>query len=153
MTGKVPRRRLGISGGRVDMSHGAGGRAMADLIAGIFRDAFANDFLDQGNDQASLPVAYRLYLPQAWAEDADRRAKAGVPDDLRFATKPQIALEQIRAAQADGCSCWVDPPQKCWLKIPQFSATARARGRAPGPGRRRRCPTRPRGRAAATGPR
>ncbi|MFL5253989.1 MAG: hydrogenase expression/formation protein HypE [Rhodopila sp.] len=38
------------------MSHGAGGRAMADLIAGIFRDAFANDFLDQGNDQASLPV-------------------------------------------------------------------------------------------------
>ncbi|MFL5281176.1 MAG: hydrogenase expression/formation protein HypE [Rhodopila sp.] len=38
------------------MSHGAGGRAMTDLIAGIFRDAFANDFLDQGNDQASLPV-------------------------------------------------------------------------------------------------
>ena len=42
-----------------------------------------------------------LYLPKAWAEDADRRAKAGVPDDLRFATKPRIALEQIRAAQAD----------------------------------------------------
>ena len=58
--------------------------------------------LSVANDQASLPVAYRLYLPQAWAEDADRCAKAGVPDDLRFATKPQIALEQIRAAQADG---------------------------------------------------
>nr|WP_294518000.1 hydrogenase expression/formation protein HypE [uncultured Rhodopila sp.] len=38
------------------MSHGSGGRAMADLIAGIFRDAFANEFLDQGNDQASLPI-------------------------------------------------------------------------------------------------
>jgi SRSO17 transposase len=47
-------------------------------------------------------VAWRLYLPQAWAEDAARRAKAGVPEDLLFATKPQIALEQIRAAQADG---------------------------------------------------
>jgi SRSO17 transposase len=58
--------------------------------------------LSVANDHASLPVAYRLYLPQSWAEDADRRAKAGVPDDLRFATKPQIALAQIRAAQADG---------------------------------------------------
>jgi SRSO17 transposase len=58
--------------------------------------------LSVANDHASLPVAYRLYLPQTWAEDADRRAKAGVPDDLRFATKPQIALEQIRTAQADG---------------------------------------------------
>lgn len=46
-------------------------------------------------------MAYRLYLPQAWAEDTVRRAKAGVPEDLRFATKPQIALEQIRRAQAD----------------------------------------------------
>jgi hydrogenase expression/formation protein HypE len=56
VTGKLPRRRLDIRNGRVDMSHGAGGRAMADLIAGIFRDAFANDFLNQGNDQASLPL-------------------------------------------------------------------------------------------------
>src|SRR6476619_4804933 len=58
--------------------------------------------LSVANDQASLTVAWRLYLPQAWAEDADRRAKAGVPDDLHFATKPQIALEQIRATHADG---------------------------------------------------
>jgi SRSO17 transposase len=58
--------------------------------------------LSVANDHASLPVAYRLYLPQAWAEDADRRTKTGVPDDLCFATKPQIALEQIRTAQADG---------------------------------------------------
>jgi hydrogenase expression/formation protein HypE len=56
VTAKLPRRRLDIRTGRVDMSHGAGGRAMADLIAGIFRDAFANDFLEQGNDQASLPI-------------------------------------------------------------------------------------------------
>ncbi len=58
--------------------------------------------LSVANEQASLPVAWRLYLPQVWAGDAARRAKAGVPEDLLFATKPQIALEQIRAAQADG---------------------------------------------------
>ena len=56
MTGKSFRRKLDIRNGRVDMSHGSGGRAMADLIAGIFRDAFANEFLEQGNDQASLPM-------------------------------------------------------------------------------------------------
>jgi hydrogenase expression/formation protein HypE len=56
VTARPSRRRLDIRDGRVDMSHGAGGRAMADLIAGIFREAFGNDFLDQGNDQASLPI-------------------------------------------------------------------------------------------------
>jgi hydrogenase expression/formation protein HypE len=53
---KTYRRKLDMKHGRVDLTHGSGGRAMADLIAGIFRDAFANDFLDQGNDQANLPV-------------------------------------------------------------------------------------------------
>ncbi|MGH8518853.1 MAG: IS701 family transposase [Panacagrimonas sp.] len=54
--------------------------------------------LSIANDHASLPVAYRLYLPQSWIEDRARRAKAGVPDDIAFATKPQIALAQIRWA-------------------------------------------------------
>jgi len=47
----------------------------------------------------SLPIAYRLYLPQQeWAQDSERRKKAGVPEDIRFQTKPQIALDQIRQA-------------------------------------------------------
>jgi hydrogenase expression/formation protein HypE len=53
---KTYRRKLDLKHGRVDMSHGAGGRAMADLITGIFRAAFANEWLDQGNDQASFPT-------------------------------------------------------------------------------------------------
>ena len=54
---------------------------------------------------SSLPIAYRLYLPKEWAEDAERREKAEVPEEVQFQTKPQIALDQIRAAKAAG----VDP--------------------------------------------
>jgi len=54
--------------------------------------------LSIANDHASLPVAYRLYLPQSWANDEVRRKKAGVPEDIEFQTKPQIALEQIKWA-------------------------------------------------------
>jgi hypothetical protein len=58
--------------------------------------------LSVANDHASLPIAYRLYLPEAWADDPARRRKAGVPDDIAFRTKPQIALAQIRAALLAG---------------------------------------------------
>lgn len=58
--------------------------------------------LSVANDLASLPIAFELYLPEGWAGDPARRAKAGVPQDLTFRTKPQIALEQIRRALADG---------------------------------------------------
>jgi len=46
----------------------------------------------------SLPVAYRLYLPEGWAKDGPRRKKTGVPETIQFQTKPRIALDQIRQA-------------------------------------------------------
>ena len=54
--------------------------------------------LSLANHHAGLPVAYRLYLPKEWAADRKRRRKAGVPTDLSFKTKPQIAFEQLRWA-------------------------------------------------------
>ena len=58
--------------------------------------------LSLANRDASLPVAYRLYLPEDWAKDQARRHKAKIPETIAFQTKPEIALEQINAAQAAG---------------------------------------------------
>ncbi len=63
--------------------------------------------LSIANHHASLPVAYRLYLPEPWTTDDERRRKTGAPADIGFRTKPQIALEQIRAASAAGLPCGV----------------------------------------------
>lgn len=54
--------------------------------------------LSLANHHASLPVAYRLYLPKGWADDQARRTKAGVPDEITFKTKNEIAREQIEWA-------------------------------------------------------
>src|SRR6476661_2073052 len=58
--------------------------------------------LSIANHQASLPVAYRIYLPKEWATDRARRRKAGVPKEITFKTKSAIALEQLRWACAAG---------------------------------------------------
>ena len=54
------------------------------------------------NEAVSVPGAYTLYLPELWAEDSKRRREAGVPDDVAFRTKGQIALDQVAALQRDG---------------------------------------------------
>src|SRR4030088_1481927 len=56
--------------------------------------------LSLANHEASLPIAWRLYLPLEWTADAERRVMAGIPETAGFLTKPQIALEQIQAACA-----------------------------------------------------
>ncbi len=53
---KAYKRKLDIRNGLVDLSHGAGGRAMGQLIEGIFHKAFDNDWLRAGNDQSAFAV-------------------------------------------------------------------------------------------------
>ena len=54
-------------------------------------------------EKASMPVAFRLYLPESWIQGRKRRKKTGVPERVQFQTKPEIALEQIlgRLARVD----------------------------------------------------
>jgi SRSO17 transposase len=47
---------------------------------------------------ASLPVGWRLYLPEVWCQNTERRQQAGIPEEIQFQTKPEIALEQIQKA-------------------------------------------------------
>src|ERR1700745_1453010 len=58
--------------------------------------------LSLANHHASLPVAYRLYLPKEWVTDRTRRRKAGGPQGITFKTKPAIALGHLRWACAVG---------------------------------------------------
>ena len=54
--------------------------------------------LSLATEQASLPIAWRLYLPEIWAKDRKRRKAAGIPQEITLATKPAIALRQIQKA-------------------------------------------------------
>ncbi|MFC0695920.1 IS701 family transposase, partial [Paraburkholderia humisilvae] len=60
-------------------------------------------------EQASIPVAWQLHVPQDWAEDDERRARAGIPAHIGFETRPQIALRQIETLLAAGA------PRHCVL--------------------------------------
>jgi SRSO17 transposase len=77
--------------------------------------------LSIANHHASLPIAYRLYLPQEWADDAARREKAHVPKEIAFKTKPKIALDQIRAA------CKADIPRGVVLMDAAYGSNAALR--------------------------
>jgi SRSO17 transposase len=54
--------------------------------------------LSLATEQASLPIAWRLYLPEIWAQDRKRRKETGIPREITFVTKSAIALQQIRKA-------------------------------------------------------
>lgn len=53
-------------------------------------------------------IAARLYVPASWANDSERRRTAGIPHDLEFKTKPQLAAEILEEVIAEGrCPPWV----------------------------------------------
>ena len=58
--------------------------------------------LSIATQRGSLPIAWQLYVPKEWIDDRERARRAGIPDDLVFETKPQIALAQLREAIASG---------------------------------------------------
>ncbi len=69
-------------------------------------------------DQGSVPVAWQLYLPEEWASDPERRARAGVPEAFGYSTKAQIALARLRDVLAEGA------PRHCVLASTDYGMDA-----------------------------
>jgi SRSO17 transposase len=63
--------------------------------------------LHQTAGEESTILGWRLYLPESWTQDAERRTEAGIPEAVRFQTKWQMALELIDAARGWGLRCGV----------------------------------------------
>jgi len=63
--------------------------------------------LHQSTGEESTILGWRLYLPESWTEDPQRRADAGIPAEVKFQTKWQLALELIDAARGWGLPCGV----------------------------------------------
>src|SRR5205085_5890652 len=51
-------------------------------------------------ERGTLPLGWRLYLPEEWCDDLPRRRKAKIPDEVAFQTKPQLAAELCEQAAA-----------------------------------------------------
>ncbi len=76
----------------------------------------------------AAPLGGRLYLPESWAQDPERRAEVGVPESVKFQTKPQLGLELIRQAQADGVVPAPVLGDSVYGDSPEFRAGVRALG-------------------------
>jgi SRSO17 transposase len=76
--------------------------------AGCIENCQIGVFLTYTSSKGHSAVDRRLYIPEEWANDAIRRKESGIPEGLKFQTKPQIALEMIQEATASGLSYqWV----------------------------------------------
>jgi SRSO17 transposase len=65
-------------------------------------------FLAYASRKGQALIDRRLYLPEGWAADTERRRAAKVPDDVPFLTKPEIACEMLARALDAGVPCdWV----------------------------------------------
>src|ERR671916_1412310 len=88
--------------------HSVGVARQYSGTAGRIESCQVGVFLAYASRFGQALIDRRLYLPEAWAGDAERRTKAGVPEGITFATKPQIACELIARALDAGAPCaWV----------------------------------------------
>lgn len=88
--------------------HSVGVARQYSGTAGRIENSQVGVFLAYASKYGQALVDRRLYLPKDWAEDRLRRLKTQVPEEVTFATKPQIACEMIAAALDTGMPCaWV----------------------------------------------
>ena len=89
-------------------NHSAGVARQYSGTAGRIENCQIGVFLGYAGPKGHALIDRRLYLPKDWADDAERRTAAGVPDDVTFATKPKIGVAMVAAALDAGVPCaWV----------------------------------------------
>src|SRR4051794_37549146 len=88
--------------------HSVGVARQYSGTAGRIENCQIGVFLAYASRYGQALIDRRLYLPDAWAQDESKRTKAGVPEEVAFATKPQMACELIAQALDAGAPCaWV----------------------------------------------
>jgi SRSO17 transposase len=78
--------------------HSVGVQVQHCSLTGRLENCQVGVFLAYVSLQGHSLIDRRLYLPQSWCNDADKRAKAGVPQNVEFATKPQLAKQMLKSA-------------------------------------------------------
>lgn len=79
-------------------SHSVGVQVQHCSLTGRLENCQVGVFLAYVSPQGHSLMDRRLYLPQSWCNDPDKRAKAGVPETAEFATKPQLAKQMLKGA-------------------------------------------------------
>ena len=79
-------------------SHSVGVQVQHCSLTGRLENCQVGVFLAYVHPQGHSLIDRRLYLPQSWCNDPDKRAKVGVPEAVKFATKPQLAKQMLESA-------------------------------------------------------
>ena len=69
---------------------------------------------------------FDVYMPDCWAKDPQRRAKAGIPEELAFATKPELAIAQVKRLMAAGIRAMWAAADEVYGRCGEFRAARRA---------------------------
>lgn len=107
------------------------GRASAGVqrqysgTAGRIENSQVAVFLSYASPRGRALIDRRLYVPRSWIDDPDRRQAAGIPDDLAFATKPQLAWHMIAAALRAGVTVRFVTGDECYGRDPLLRASLR----------------------------
>ena len=89
-------------------THSAGVKRQYSGTAGRIENCQVGVFLGYASEKGSAFIDRELYLPKDWAEDKPRRAAAAIPEDISFATKPELARDMLERAFEAGLPCaWV----------------------------------------------
>src|SRR5262249_854314 len=88
--------------------HTAGGQRQYLGCAGRVANGMRVVFAGHAAWAGRAIIEARLYVPRGWADDTERCRAAGIPNDLEFKTKPQLAAEIVKELLAEGrCPPWV----------------------------------------------